>query len=105
MPFRTGIFPIFIVLLATLCGGQTASGVGFNLNWYSTPPFPFNNIVGYPNCNVTTSVVIADFNRDGMPDVATVIPPVLVVVVSLSSWGRAEETWVPICTPIGALRP
>ena len=74
MSFRVGISLIFVVLIATMCGGQAASSVGFNLNWYSTPRFPFNTIVGYPNCDVTTGVVIADFNRDGISDVAYSYP-------------------------------
>ena len=44
--------------------------VGFNVKWYSTPDFPFVD-VNYP---VTTGVVIADFNRDGIPDVAYSYP-------------------------------
>jgi FG-GAP-like repeat len=72
MLFRTGISLILVVLFAVSCGGQTA--VAFNVNWYPTPPFPFNNIVGYPNCEVTTGIVIADFNRDGIPDVAYSYP-------------------------------
>jgi len=75
MSFRTGISLTFVVLFARLCAGQTASSVNFNLNWYSTPPFPFNSIVGR-GCNpvVTTGVVIADFNRDGIPDGAYSYP-------------------------------
>ena len=56
-----------LISLLLLCQIAMAGGtVGFNVKWYSTPDFPFVN-VNYP---VTTGIVIADFNRDGIPDVA-----------------------------------
>ena len=56
-----------LLSLLLLCQIAMAGGtVGFNVKWYSTPSFPFVN-VNYP---VTAGVVIADFNRDGIPDVA-----------------------------------
>ena len=58
---------LFISLLLLLCGNAMAGGtVGFNVKWYSTPEFPSLDY-GYP---LTTGVVIADFNRDGISDVA-----------------------------------
>jgi hypothetical protein len=68
----TSLFVCILLLrFAALAGGS----VGFNVKWYSTPTFPFNSIVG-GGCNpvVTTGVVIADFNRDGNPDVAYSYP-------------------------------
>jgi hypothetical protein len=63
--------PFLFVSLLLLCGNAVAGGtVGFNVKWYSTPGFPFNDIVDGGDCEVTTGVVIADFNRDGIPDVA-----------------------------------
>jgi hypothetical protein len=56
-----------LISLLLLCQIAMAAGtVGFNVKWYSTLGFPFVD-VNYP---VTTGVVIADFNRDGIPDVA-----------------------------------
>lgn len=57
-------------LLLLPLAAVAAGTVGFNVNWYSTPPFPFVD-ENYP---VTTGVVIADFNRDGIPDVAYSYP-------------------------------
>lgn len=60
---------VFALLLSLLlmCGSAVAGGtVGFSVKWYSTPQFPFVD----DNYPVTTGVVIADFNRDGIPDVA-----------------------------------
>jgi len=60
-----------LVSLLLLCQIAMAGGtVGFNVKWYSTPAFPFVD-ESYP---VTTGVVIADFNRDGIPDVAYSYP-------------------------------
>ncbi len=57
----------FFVSVLLLCGNAMAGGpVGFKVKWYSTPQFPFVD----DNYPVTTGVVIADFNRDGIPDVA-----------------------------------
>jgi hypothetical protein len=62
-------------LSIVLCGNAFAGGtVGFNVNWYSTPQLPFDDIVDGGDCEVTTGVVIADFNRDGIPDVAYSYP-------------------------------
>jgi hypothetical protein len=61
---------LFAFLLLLRVAALAAGTVGFNVNWYSTPGFPFNDIVGFPQFNVTTGVVIADFNRDGILDVA-----------------------------------
>ena len=58
----------FLVLFtASAFAGGT---VGFNLTWYLTPGFPFVD----ENFPVTTGVVIADFNRDGILDVAYSFP-------------------------------
>jgi hypothetical protein len=57
-------------LLLLPVAAVAAGTVGFNVNWYSTPGFPFNDVVDGADCEVTTGVVIADFNRDGIPDVA-----------------------------------
>ena len=55
--------------LPLLCVSAFASGtVGFNVNWYSTPQFL--GIFEDLGCPITTGVVMADFNRDGIPDVA-----------------------------------
>jgi FG-GAP-like repeat len=62
-----GWFASLLLLSSSAFGGGT---VGFNLKWYSTPGFPFNDIVDPPFFETTTGVVIADFNRDGIPDVA-----------------------------------
>jgi FG-GAP-like repeat len=56
-------FATFLLLSSGAFGGGT---VGFNVKWYPTPGAPFVD-VNYP---VTAGVVIADFNRDGIPDVA-----------------------------------
>jgi len=54
-------------LLLLMCGSAVAAGtVAFNVKSYSTQQFPFVD-EGYP---VTGGVVIADFNRDGILDVA-----------------------------------
>src|SRR5207248_2160008 len=45
---------------------MAGGSVGFNVKWYSTPQFPFVD----DNYPVTTGVVIADLNRDGILDVA-----------------------------------
>jgi FG-GAP-like repeat len=58
---------VCLVLVPVAFAGGT---VGYNVNWYSTPGFPFNDLVDGFDCEVTTGVVIADFNRDGIPDVA-----------------------------------
>ena len=65
---RIGAVLVSVLLVSQLAiAGGT---VGFNVKWYSTPDFPFVD-VNYP---VTTGVVIADFNRDGIPDVAYSYP-------------------------------
>jgi hypothetical protein len=62
-------FASFLLLL--LSGSAFGGGtVGFNVKWYSTPAFPFVD-ENYP---VTGGIVIADFNRDGIPDVAYSAP-------------------------------
>jgi FG-GAP-like repeat len=64
----------FVSLLACLLllpvAALAAGTVGFNVKWYSTGPWPFNDIVDYPGFEATTAIVIADLNRDGIPDVA-----------------------------------
>jgi hypothetical protein len=57
---------LLFLRLAALAGGT----VGFNVNWYPTPQSPFVD-EGFP---VTSGVVLADFNRDGIPDVAYSMP-------------------------------
>ena len=52
------LFACLLLLRISAFGGGS---VGFNLKWYSTPPLELEG---------TTGVVIADFNRDGIPDVA-----------------------------------
>src|SRR6185369_14775501 len=61
------------VLVSVLLASQLAIAggtVGFNVKWYSMPQLPSVD-AGYP---VTTGVVIADFNRDGILDVAYSYP-------------------------------
>src|SRR5215469_10412515 len=57
------LFACLLLLRVSLFAGGT---VGFNVKWYSTPGFPSVD----DNYPVTTGIVIADFNRDGIPDVA-----------------------------------
>jgi FG-GAP-like repeat len=66
MRFASLLACLFLLAVRAFAGGT----VGFNVTWYSTPVFPFNDIVDGSDCEVTTGVVIADFNRDGIPDVA-----------------------------------
>ncbi len=61
---------LFACLLLLRISAFAGGTVGFNVKWYSTGPWPFNDIVDYPDFESTTGVVIADFNRDGIPDVA-----------------------------------
>ena len=64
---------IWAVLVSVLLASQLAIAggtVGFNVKWYSMPQLPSVD-AGYP---VTTGVVIADFNRDGILDVAYSYP-------------------------------
>lgn len=61
---RSGVWFLLLLLLSgSAFGGGT---VGFNVKWYPTPSVPSVD-ENYP---VTGGVVIADFNRDGIPDVA-----------------------------------
>ena len=56
---------VLISLLFLLCGNAMAGGtVGFNSKWYSTGPWPFNDIVDYPGFEATTGIVLADLNRE-----------------------------------------
>jgi hypothetical protein len=57
---------LLFLRVAALAGGT----VGFNVNWYPTPQSPFVE-EGFP---VTSGVVLADFNRDGIPDLAYSMP-------------------------------
>lgn len=57
---------LLLVPAAAFAGGT----VGFNVKWYSTGQWPFNDIVDYPGFEATTGIVLADFNRDGIPDLA-----------------------------------
>lgn len=57
---------LLLVRVAAFAGGT----VGFNVKWYSTGQWPFNDIVDYPGFEATTGIVLADLNRDGIPDVA-----------------------------------
>ena len=66
MPIGAVLISLLLLCQIAIAGGT----VGFNVKWYSTPDFPFVE-VNYP---VTTGVVIADFNRDGIPDVAYSYP-------------------------------
>ena len=59
------LFLSFLLVPATF-----AAGVAFNVTWYPTPVFPNNDVSNGADCAVTSGVVIGDFNRDGMPDVA-----------------------------------
>jgi len=59
--------PLLLTSLLLMCGSALAGGtVGFNVKSYPTQQFPFVD-GGYP---VTGGVAIADFNRDGILDVA-----------------------------------
>lgn len=60
-------FALLLLLRGSAFGGGT---VGFNVKWYAMPGFPGPD-ENYP---VTGGVVIADFNRDGIPDVAYSYP-------------------------------
>ena len=61
----------FFLSLLLMCGSAIAGGtVGFNVKWYSTGQWPFNDIVDSPGAEDTTGIVIADLNRDGILDVA-----------------------------------
>lgn len=63
--------PALFLSLLLMCGSAMAGGtVGFNVKWYSTGQWPFNDIVESPFFEATTGIVIADFNRDGILDVA-----------------------------------
>jgi len=61
---------LFVWVLLFSASAFAAGTVGFNVKWYSTGPWPFNDIVDSPDFEATTGVVIADLNRDGIPDVA-----------------------------------
>src|SRR5436190_2961873 len=61
------------VLVSALFFSQLAIAggtVGFNVKWYPTGQWPFNDIVDAPGFEATTGIVLADLNRDGIPDVA-----------------------------------
>ena len=63
--------PALFLSLLLMCGSALAGGtVGFNVKWYSTRQWPFNDIVDSSGAEDTTGIVIADLNRDGIPDVA-----------------------------------
>jgi hypothetical protein len=65
---RTVVWFASLLLLSSFAfAGGT---VGFNVKWYSTGGWPFNDIVDYPGFEATTGIVLADLNRDGIPDVA-----------------------------------
>ncbi|HXU17604.1 MAG TPA: VCBS repeat-containing protein [Terriglobales bacterium] len=65
---RTGAALASILLASQLAiAGGTVS---FNVKWYSTGQWPFNDIVDANPFEATTGIVIADLNRDGIPDVA-----------------------------------
>src|ERR1051326_4387084 len=66
MGMRLGSLFLCFLLVPTVF----AAGVAFNVTWYPTEVFPSNDIVNGADCEVTTGIVIADFNRDGIPDVA-----------------------------------
>src|SRR5215467_11043370 len=67
VPMRLACLVLCLLLLpvAAFAGGT----VGFNVKWYPTGPWPSNDIVG-GGFDATTGIVIADFNRDGILDVA-----------------------------------
>ena len=57
---------LFVCLLLLRVSAFAAGTVGFNVTWYPTAQF-----LGLgEDCPITGGVVIADFNRDGIPDVA-----------------------------------
>ena len=57
---------LFVCLLLLRASAFAAGTVGFNVTWYPTP-----QLLGLgEDCAITGGVVIADFNRDGIPDVA-----------------------------------
>ena len=66
MRFGSLLACLLILPVAAFAGGT----VGFNVKWYSTGPWPFNDIVDSPLFEATTGIVLADLNRDGIPDVA-----------------------------------
>jgi hypothetical protein len=59
-------FASVLLLTSSAFAGGT---VGFNVKWYPTGAWPFNDIVG-GGFDATTGIAIADFNRDGILDVA-----------------------------------
>jgi hypothetical protein len=57
---------LFVCLLLLPVSALAGGTVGFNVTWYPTAQF-----LGLgEDCPITGGVVIADFNRDGIPDVA-----------------------------------
>jgi hypothetical protein len=95
---RTGAALASILLASQLAiAGGTVS---FNVKWYSTGQWPFNDIVDANPFEATTGIVIADLNRDGIPDVAYSYSCCEDgssgggVIVKL---GRGAETLVPMC--------
>jgi FG-GAP-like repeat len=74
MPFlQEAYMRIGAVLACILLASQLAIAggtVAFNVKWYSTGQWPFNDIVDANPFEATTGIVIADLNRDGIPDVA-----------------------------------
>ncbi len=67
----SALFASLFISLLLLCGNAIAGGtVGFNVKWYPTGQWPFNDIVDSPDFEATTGIVLADLNRDGIPDVA-----------------------------------
>jgi len=64
-------FASLVFCLLLLRGAAMASGtVSFNLHSYGTPGFPWVT----EDFAVTTGIALADFNRDGIPDLAYTFP-------------------------------
>lgn len=69
-----------VILLFLSCPFAFAGGtVGFNVTWYNTPTL-LSADDGLP---VRTGVVMADFNRDGIPDVAYTFPDGVIVKLGI----------------------
>jgi FG-GAP-like repeat len=64
--FTSLVFSLFLFRVAAMASGTVA----FNLQSYVTPSFPWVT----EDFAVTTGIALADFNRDGIPDLAYTFP-------------------------------
>ena len=76
MHARSVFISLLLALTLALCGNAFAGGtVGFTVKWYNTPTL-LSADDGLP---VRTGIVMADLNRDGIPDVAYTYPGGVIV--------------------------